>query len=346
MTAPYLSDAALDRLRRIAAEEVEVPLPTLIHGRYRLLEELARGGMGTVYRAEDRVLEREVAVKILSAGARGGAGGQPQLAERMLAEAKILARLEHPGIVPVHDVGSLPDGRVFYAMRLVRGQRLDHHVLEQHVAAGASRAERLRIFERLCEAVAFAHAHGVIHRDLKPENIMVGPFGEVLVLDWGVARLRGTSAPDPGPEPDSYPDSIPGTIPGPGSPTAHGTVLGTPGYMPPEQARGEVDRIDARADVYSLGAVLRFLLGSTGPPPRPLAAIAERALSAEPEDRYSSVEALARDIAHFRAGLAVSAYRESVLERGARFVRRYRTPILLLLAYLAMRVALYLWRGV
>src|SRR5260370_3458242 len=143
----------------------------------------------------------------------------------MVKEARILARLEHPSIVPVHDCGVLPDGRFYYAMKMVRGNRLD-----KEVGPAMALTERLQLFQKICDAVAFAHAHGVIHRDLKPQNIMVGPFGEVLVLDWGVARQIG--------------------------PGADGAVVGTPGYMAPEQATGDAALVDARADVYALGGSL------------------------------------------------------------------------------------------
>src|SRR5215467_13292766 len=169
----FLSDKAIERLRE-AAE-----IPDLTGTRYRLLERVARGGMGVVYAAEDEKLQRRVALKVLDVP-----GSDSDLASRLIREARILAQLEHPGIVPVHDVGTLADGRVFYTMKFVEGQRLD-----QHVADLKSVPDRLRIFLRICEAVAFAHNRGVLHRDLKPANIMVGPFGEVLVMDWGLAKL-------------------------------------------------------------------------------------------------------------------------------------------------------------
>jgi serine/threonine protein kinase len=328
-----LSDAALDHLRAVASEPDT-------GGRYEILDEIARGGMGTVYRALDRELGREVALKVSS-------GPAPQAAEgRLLREAQVLARLEHPGLVPVHDVGTLPDGRLFYAMKRVRGSRLDHHF-----AAERSIPARLRTFERICETVAFAHAHGVIHRDLKPENVMVGPFGEVLVLDWGVARLR-----EGGVEP--APDSA-GDAPAPGR-TAHGTVLGTPGYMAPEQARGEVERTDERTDVYALGAILYGLLTDAEPPstgpaeaprrrnpavPRPLDSICMKALAEEPDARYESVQALSADVSAFLSGRPVAAHREGPLEWASRQATRYRTALLLVGAYLAMRVALILWQS-
>ena len=159
-----ISEPALDRLSAMFQQ------PDVAGTRYELISVLGRGGMGVVYLARDTVLDREVALKIVE---------QPSGA---VNEARILARLEHPGIVPVHDFGEFPDGRLFYAMKRVRGDRLD-----RWMASGRDLSERLGVFLRVCEAVAFAHARGVIHRDLKPENVMVGEFGEVLVLDWGLA---------------------------------------------------------------------------------------------------------------------------------------------------------------
>jgi serine/threonine protein kinase len=301
----WLSDAAVDHLRSVADR------PALGGTPYELGEAIASGGMGTVYRARDRRLDRDVALKVMNTPAPA-----PGEIERMRDEARILARLEHPGILPVHDLGTLPDGRLFYVMKLVRGQRLDE------ATASAALAARLRIFERICDAVAFAHAHGVVHRDLKPENVMVGPFGEVLVLDWGVAKRLGV----------------------PGAPERHGTVLGTPGYMPPEQARGEMDRIDERADVYALGAMLQFLMEPEGARgfPRALDAICARARAPRPEDRYSSVRDLAAEVERFLSALPVHAYPEGPVERARRLATKYRTPLLLVAAYLLMRIVLAL----
>jgi serine/threonine protein kinase len=324
----WLSDETVRHLRRVAE------WPDLAQTKYRLEEELGHGGMGTVYLAEDTVLGRKVALKVVST-----AVAAPETAERMLREARIVARLEHPGIVPVHDAGALPDGRVYYAMKRVDGERLDS------LAARLALPERLRVFQRICDAVAFAHAHGVVHRDLKPENVMVGAFGEVLVMDWGIAKLVRADG-------DSSPPSPLGREPEPGAGTAAGTIVGTPGYMAPEQALGASDRTGPRADVYALGAVLRFLLTlqppGTGeaPPatavPRPLASVAARAMAETPEERYAGVEEMSAEVSRYLEGRRVLSHRESLPERAARIFSRYRTAILLVLAYLLARSLLLL----
>lgn len=194
----YLSDRKLEHLRSVVNDCGE---------RYQVLELLGQGGMGAVYAAEDTLLERRVAIKILHTPFRE-------------SEVRILARLEHPGIVPVYDSGTLADGRVFFVMKLIEGARLDEYSSQPHAIN-----ERLRVFEKICEPVAFAHSHGVIHRDLKPSNIMIGNFGEVLVLDWGVAAVAGTKgfvAPEP----------------------EHATVAG---------------------DIFALGCILQSLTGISAP---------------------------------------------------------------------------------
>jgi len=169
-----LSDSVLDHLRHVAA------LPDLSSTRYELESEIGRGGLGIVYAAHDRTLDRRVALKVMDAALAG--------------EAQIIARLEHPAIVPIYETGTLPDGRAFYAMKLVSGARLDGYL-----AGSPSLAERLRVVRRIGEALAFAHTRGALHRDLKPQNVMVGEFGEVYVMDWGVEAVAGTPgfrAPD------------------------------------------------------------------------------------------------------------------------------------------------------
>jgi eukaryotic-like serine/threonine-protein kinase len=340
----FLSDRALGRLRD-AAET-----PDLEGTRYRLLERVGRGGMGVVYAAEDEKLQRRVALKILNVPGTDG-----ELANRLLREARVLARLEHPGIVPVHDVGSLLDGRVFYTMKFVEGQRLD-----KYIAGVDSVPDRLRLFLRICDAVGFAHARGVLHRDLKPSNIMVGPFGEVLVMDWGLAKLvhDGVESRSQAADPEATIIGKSGSVPGPDGTTeisivtGHGTVMGTPGYMSPEQARGEVEKLDARSDIFSLGALLRFLLTAKpdGTPfrnerqvDRSLEAISSKAYAHDPGARYPQVQELALDVSRYLDGLAVAAHRESVFEKAGRFYRRYRFFILLIAAYLVMRVAILLF---
>ena len=272
-----ISDRVLSRLKT-AAE-----LPDLSGTRYQLIEELGRGGMGVVYLAEDSQLRRQVAIKILD---------DPR-------EARVLASLEHPGIVPVHDAGILPDGRSYYAMKLVRGARLDAFLEKTpHLP------DRLRIFQRICEPVAFAHARGVTHRDLKPANIMVGEFGEVLVMDWGA----------PG--------------------------IGTPEFMAPEQSTGNAD---GRADVFALGKILEIIVPAEPRIPKPLASICLRATERDPAQRYPSPVELSADVAAFLDHMPVSAHRESIGEWLLRFASKNKALLALVAAYLAMRLIVIFW---
>ncbi len=227
--------------------------PPVSAGRFDLGMELARGGTAVVYVARDRDLDRDVAVKILLAEH----SGRPDLIERFQDEAKVMARLQHPGIPPVHAVGWLGDGRPFIAMKLIRGRTLYYLLLEK---SSDPLASFLPAFEQVCQALGYAHSQGVIHRDLKPGNIMIGAFGEAQVMDWGLAKVIGVVGKTPafgcGPHPRPN---------GPPHITEVGSLLGTPGYMPPEQARGDVQQIDRRADVFALGAILCEIL--TGTPP-------------------------------------------------------------------------------
>ena len=281
----HLNDSTLDHLRAV------VDLPDLTGTRYEIETEIGRGGMGVVYCALDRELDRRVAIKVLD-------GTLPPV--RLAEEARVIAKLEHPAVVPIYETGMLPDGRGYYAMKLVDGARLDVY-LDAHPSV----TERLRVIHRIGEALAFAHSRGVIHRDVKPQNVMIGSFGEVYVMDWAVEG-----------------------------------VAGTPQFRAPEQAKG--GRVDQRSDVYSLGALLRFVLPEGAP--RALKAIAAKAMAAEPEGRYPDVSELLFDVQRFQDGLAVEAYRESVWQRAGRFAARNRVLLLLLAAYVAVRFFLFFLR--
>jgi serine/threonine protein kinase len=299
----WLTNETVANLQRIAEE------PELDANRYRLVSVIGRGGMGVVYEAEDLALERRVALKVLSIET-----DWPDATQRLEGEARIIARLEHPGIVPIHDVGRLADGRIYYAMKRVRGDRLD-----TYARVPRNRADLLRLFLRICETVAFAHANGVVHRDLKPSNVMIGDYGAVLVMDWGLA-LAGGQRDDAG------------------------TVAGTPGYMSPEQTGGDVEAIDAATDVFALGAILRFLTDAPGSGvPKALLAIRQKAMSEAKDDRYRSAGELADDVTHFLDGEPVAAYRESLAERGARLLRKHGALASLIAAYLIMRVIVFFW---
>jgi len=248
-------------------------------------------------------------------------------------------------------------------MKLVRGKRLDEWRRE-----GRSLQELLGVFLKICEAVAFAHAHGVIHRDLKPENVMIGPFGEALVMDWGVAKViapaGGTGTE--GREAPTLPPGAASAAPAAGSRTAHGAVIGTPAYMAPEQARGDVESLGPRTDIYALGALLHHLLSgqppfpgadarevldqvrNTAPDrvrridpsiPRALDSIAAKAMARVPAERYETASELAGDIGRFLEGGPVSAHAESLFERAGRMASKHKTLILLVFAYLLMRLA-------
>ena len=313
-----LSDAAIAHLARAT------DWPDLSGTRYTALEELGQGGMGTVFRARDALLGRDVALKVLRS-----TDGPRDLAERLEREAGVLAQLEHPGIVPVHDRGVLTDGRAWYVMKLVRGKRLDAWLAEN-----PSLRERLDLLRRVAETVGFAHARGVVHRDLKPSNIMVGEFGEVLVLDWGVAKIFNVEASrseSTGVEERHFDSRRPTSTP---FDTAHGTILGTEGFMAPEQQRGDVAQVDQRTDVYGLGALLRAI---AAPLPRALESVAGRATASDRDQRYSDAIAFAEDLRRFQDGDPVSAHREGTFDRLERIIGRYRTPILLVLVYLLLR---------
>ena len=345
--------------------------------RYALQRELGSGGMGRVLLVHDTYLGRDVALKEALADAPEASRPElspkssPHLA-RFLREARVTGRLDHPSIVPVHELGRRADGRLYYTMRLVPGRTLEQAVKE----AGAWQ-ERLRLlphFVDLCQAVAYAHSRGVLHRDLKPANVMIGEFGETVVLDWGLAKEVG--------EQEAKDDGMVNRLRSMGldvgasdeeaAKTAMGAVMGTPAYMSPEQARGDVESIDERSDVYALGAVLYELL--TGqlpfadrraaqvlhgvlheePPavlsiepnvPQELAAVCERAMQKQPEARYAHVRDLAEDIERFQSGRLVQTYAYGMRDHLRRFVMRNKAAVasglVALLAVIVMALIAY-----
>jgi tetratricopeptide (TPR) repeat protein len=309
--------------------------------RYRLGEEIARGGMGVVYRATDAVLGREVAVKVLPEKYAPDSG----TARRFADEARITGQLQHPNIPAVHDLGVLPDSRPFLAMKLIKGETLER-LLKQRADPAEDRGRYVAAFEQVCQALAYTHAHDVLHRDVKPANVMVGAFGEVQVMDWGLAKVltsRERPRPDSDPEETTAPTAVRSLRGSDDLYTQAGSVLGTPAFMPPEQAAGAVGMIDRRSDVFGLGAVLAVVL--TGQPPfvaetaeaarvkaaqgdvgacfarleacgadPDLVALCQRCLAPRPEDRPPDAGAVAQAVAALRAAADERA-RRAELER-------------------------------
>lgn len=223
---------------------------------------IARGGMGAVYLARQQALEREVAVKVMTAQA-----DSPEMAERFRREALVLGKLAHPNIVPIYDIGTDDQGQLFYTMKLVKGRTLQHILMDLRQEDGAALRTHglvslLTVFHKVCDALAFAHSQGVIHRDLKPENVMVGEFGEVLVMDWGLARTQDAETGGHG-EGETFDPELSASAPLRASESAltlQGSIMGTPQYMSPEQAMGQIDELDERSDIFSLGGILYAIL--------------------------------------------------------------------------------------
>jgi tetratricopeptide (TPR) repeat protein/tRNA A-37 threonylcarbamoyl transferase component Bud32 len=319
--------------------------PPLRPERYVVRQLHAQGGIGEVWLARDAEIGREVALKRLRKNREAAHG-------RFLAEAQITGQLEHPGIVPVHDLGLDEEGRPFYVMTFIRGRTLRDAIDEYHAPGPADRepaevrfSRLLETFVKVCQAVGYAHSRGVIHRDLKPENVMLGEYGETLVVDWGMAKVRNQ------PESPGGQDSVHLCYSGGSTETQAGLVIGSPAYMAPEMAEGRASDADERTDVYLLGSTLYHLLtgylprqglnasevvnlARTGPPPPPrqvkadvprgLDAICVKAMAHCPQDRYAGALELADDVRRFLAGAPVSAYREPLLARAWRWCKRHR----------------------
>jgi serine/threonine-protein kinase len=242
----------------------EETLAAAVPGRYQILGEIARGGMGIVLKGRDPDLGRDVAVKVL----HPGHAGNPAMIRRFVEEAQVGGQLQHPGILPVYELGLGADLRPYFTMRLVKGRTLAA-LLEERAEPGRDLGRFLALFEQVCQTVAYAHARGVVHRDLKPSNIMVGAFGEVQVVDWGLSKVlrqggEGEALSGEGVLSDE-PQVTTIRTTGGDARSQSGAVIGTPSYMSPEQARGEIEELDEQADVFALGAILCEIL--TGHPP-------------------------------------------------------------------------------
>jgi serine/threonine-protein kinase len=324
-----------------------------IFGRFRILRPHARGGLGQVLIAHDGELNREVAVKELL----DRHIDNENLVARFRMEAEITGLLEHPGVVPVYSAGDYPNGNPYYVMRLIRGHELGEEIREffdKHPDSpyvGSRRVDFIKLLRRfidVCNAIAYGHSRGIIHRDIKPANVMLGKFGETFVVDWGLAKKMSDS--DEHADPD---ESKIEPASGSGSnPTTMGSTVGTPAFMPPEQAEGQLDDLGATSDVYSLGATFYFLLTHHAPvsgehasellekvrkgdirlprevnphTPPALQAICLHAMALAPEDRYQTPQQLADDIENWIADEPVSVHAESIPQRFGRWLRRHRS---------------------
>lgn len=333
----------------------EVNLPASATAQYlKRLEELGVGGMGAVYRVEDRRLQRHAAMKVLLKETI-----DPDVRQRFLREAQFTARLVHPSIPSVYELGTTPEGELYFLMQVVEGRTLEDHIEDFHARGAPPEALNalLEVLVKASEAIAYAHSQGYIHRDLKPSNIMIGQFGEVMVMDWGIAKALGK-------DDDPFVLSLglsPEKLEKEGGLTVEGTVLGTPGYMPPEQAGGE--KVSEEADIFALGALLTCIL--TGKPPitggnmfnvlaatvkeeiftprmrnrrisRELDGLARAALKAKPEDRLSSAEMFVRDLRAYLGGRLLATVGYSPFEKARRRLAQHSTSIIVVLGFLSV----------
>jgi serine/threonine-protein kinase len=358
-----VSESAIDELERELGavqapvdgetrEELErLSSPERMQRRYAVRERLARGGMGEVWRVYDADLRRDLAMKLI----RARSGEDPRtpdgrLLRQFLFEARLTGRLDHPGIVPVHDIGVDPDGRVYFTMPLVRGRSLSEILeLERDGREGWTRSRVLEVVLKVCDTLAFAHAQGVVHRDLKPGNVMVGRFGETYVMDWGLARVLSEIEDSERTE-----------------------IVGTAAYMSPEQAKGQANEVGPRSDIYSLGAILYELLAGrrpyalhdegsgravidavrAGPPPKledlalttpELVAIAKKAMVRSPDGRYADMEAMAADLRAYMEGRVVRAHEAGRWPELRKWIARNRLSTVTFAAALIALIGVLAW---
>ncbi|QEL14470.1 tetratricopeptide repeat protein [Limnoglobus roseus] len=343
--------------------------PPAVGDRYDVQDLIAEGGMGAVYRAADTALMRDVAVKVMHERYNDSLHAR----RRFEYEARITAQLQHPNIPPVHDLGTASNGCPFLALKLVKGQTLDV-LLKARTDTAQDRGRFVAAFEAICQAIGYAHSKGVIHRDLKPLNVMVGAFGEVQVMDWGLAKFHGDATDD------TAETTVATTFHDPGmsddSKTSAGSILGTPAFMPPEQAIGAVDQIGEQSDVFGLGAILCVILtgqppfvGGSGESTRQLAAqgkvgdafarldrcgadpelvaLAKRCLAVDPAERLLNGSAVAAEVARIRAEADQRAVQAEIARASANTRRRVLTiSACVVIGVLTAGIAATVWQAV